>query len=91
MGVGDFRSCFCRGIRFFRWIGFGHPAALNLVVSQGSVDAFPEICISDGLNGSEVFPGEIVFSPFRQTIPQSAKYITAACHQCDTARLFERF
>jgi hypothetical protein len=45
-----------------------HPTAGHFVVPQGDIDTSPEVLIADRLDRAEVFPAEVVFSPFDQPV-----------------------
>ena len=68
-----------------------HPAAGHFVVPQRDIDTSPEVLIADRLGRAEVFPAEIVLSPFDQPVLQTASDVAIRGDQGDFARLIEGF
>ena len=69
-------------------IGRGHPAALDLVVGEGAIDASPDVRIANGLDGAKMFPSEFVLAPFGQSVPQAAKNVAIVGDERDFTGLF---
>jgi hypothetical protein len=72
------------------WI-VGHPTAGDFVVSQCDIDASPEISVSDRLDRTEVFPAEVGFTPFTQSVLQTASNVAVVGNHGDFAGLIEGF
>ena len=75
---------------FVRRVLLRHPPALNLMKGKRSIDAPPDVRVSDRLHGPEVLPGEVVFAPFRQPVLQTTRDIPAGGNQGHSAGLFKR-
>ncbi len=76
---------------FWRQFFLRHPAALDLVECQRSIDPSPNVRIAYGLHGPEVLPRKIIVSPFGQSVLQTASDIATGGDKRYSARLFQRF
>ena len=76
---------------FWRQFFLRHPAALNLVECQRSIDPSPNVRIAYGLHGPEVLPRKIIVPPFGQSVLQTASDVATGGDKRYSARLFQRF